>query len=37
MKYIKLFENFSKVDKAKLRENISACLVRIISKLHYSF
>lgn len=32
MRYIKLFENFSKVDKAKLRENISACLVELKDK-----
>lgn len=32
MRYIKLFENFSKVDKVKLKENIEACLVELIDK-----
>ena len=32
MKYIKLFENFSNIDKAKLKENIEACLVELTDK-----
>ena len=32
MKYIKLFENFSNIDKAKLKENIEACLVELFDK-----
>jgi hypothetical protein len=32
MKYIKLFENFSNIDKAKLKENIAACLVELYDK-----
>lgn len=32
MRYIKLFENFSKVDKVKLKENIEACLVELTDK-----
>ena len=32
MRYIKLFENFSKVDKVKLKENIEACLVELRDK-----
>lgn len=32
MRYIKLFESFSKVDKVKLKENIEACLVELRDK-----
>jgi hypothetical protein len=32
MRYIKLFENFSNIDKTKLKENIEACLVELSDK-----
>jgi hypothetical protein len=32
MRYIKLFESFSNIDKTKLKENIEACLVELFDK-----